>query len=497
VIFLKKNPVMISLLMLLLILVGLETTPAWSFFNIFGGGKARRATIQGRVVFPTEAGTKNAPVKGAQVEFKSKKHTANVVTDEHGAFILEIPGGEYDVTCRKSGFSEFRVSFKVGDGEHKKLDTIILIPGSEAIEGTGISPDTVYVAFAKFEKPVPGDDMTTRWKRAAIMHGANPFEVSGVKPPDTFSNVDPYNPGAGPNISFEENSLMKIDSKNNDEVTHVKMQGRPTWLCFNTAGTKLFVATDQNHVLIYDVLKSSIPIGSVSLPAPATDMTVSRDGFWLFITYGGNGGVKVVDTRTNLPVNTIEVPAMSNGEPGLPMSVAVSRDNMRLFVAVASMTFGEVIAIDAHSKKPVARIPVGHQPTGIVVTPDGSKLFVANHNSGTVSVLSTAPLGFLGNIPVGVSPTRLCVSPDGRNVYVTCKGSNTVAVISALSNTKTAFVNVGKDPMGLAISGDGSRLYIANNEDATVSIMDTKTNYVIKTTPAAFMSRPYGVAVKP
>jgi YVTN family beta-propeller protein len=496
VIQLRKNSVLILVSIVLLILVGLEVTPAYSFFNMFGGTRTPKATIYGRVASPVDRGTRNVPVKGARVEFRSKNHTATAVTDDNGNYTLEIPGGEYTVTCQRAGFSEFRAQININDGESRRIDTIILIPGAEVTGESVIAPDTVYVAFAKYEKPIPGDDPTKIWMRGAILHGANPFELSGVKHPDTFAIIDPHNPGNMPNVSFHENSLMTIDSKNTD-LNYVKVEGRPTWLCFNTSGTKLFAATDQNYVLIFDILKNTIPIGSIHLPASATDLTLSRDGQWLFISYGGNGGVMIADARNNLPVNKIDMPVMSNGEPGIPMSVAVSRDNMKLFVAMASMTFGEVIAFDAYSKKAVERVPVGHQPTGIAITPDGSKLYVANHNSGTVSVLSTSPLRLLNSIPAGVSPTRLSVSPDGRLVYVTCKGSNSVAVISTITDTKTATVNVGKEPMGLALSGDGSRLYVANYEDATVSILDTRSNYVIRTTPAQFQSRPFGVAVKP
>jgi len=51
-----------------------------------------------------------------------------------------------------------------------------------------------------------------------------------------------------------------------------------------------------------------------------------------------------------------------------------------------------------------ATIPVGTCPLGVSVTPDGSKLYVANNCSNTVSVISTAKNTVIATIPVGSAP---------------------------------------------------------------------------------------------
>jgi YVTN family beta-propeller protein len=50
-------------------------------------------------------------------------------------------------------------------------------------------------------------------------------------------------------------------------------------------------------------------------------------------------------------------------------------------------------------------IPVGNHPFGVAVTPDGSKVYVANQLANTVSVIATASDTVTGSpIPVGQSP---------------------------------------------------------------------------------------------
>jgi YVTN family beta-propeller protein len=57
------------------------------------------------------------------------------------------------------------------------------------------------------------------------------------------------------------------------------------------------------------------------------------------------------------------------------------------------------------------------RPTGVAVTPDGSKVYVANQSSNTVSVINTAT-NAVGSITVGSGPVGGAVTPDGSEVYV-------------------------------------------------------------------------------
>ena len=61
---------------------------------------------------------------------------------------------------------------------------------------------------------------------------------------------------------------------------------------------------------------------------------------------------------------------------------------------------------------------VGSGPYGVAVSPDGTKVYVANDNSNTVSVIDTATNTVTATVPVGSYPSGVAVSPDGTKVYV-------------------------------------------------------------------------------
>ena len=55
-------------------------------------------------------------------------------------------------------------------------------------------------------------------------------------------------------------------------------------------------------------------------------------------------------------------------------------------------------------------IPVGDNPFGIAITPDGTKAYVTNFNPGTVSVIDTATNAVVGSaIPVGSAPVGIAI----------------------------------------------------------------------------------------
>ena len=54
-------------------------------------------------------------------------------------------------------------------------------------------------------------------------------------------------------------------------------------------------------------------------------------------------------------------------------------------------------------------IPVGTTPQGVAVTPDGSKVYVANEDSNNVSVIDTRKNKVIATIPVGNGADRLGV----------------------------------------------------------------------------------------
>src|SRR5947207_5962114 len=83
------------------------------------------------------------------------------------------------------------------------------------------------------------------------------------------------------------------------------------------------------------------------------------------------------------------------------------------------MVGGTVSVIDAVQRRVLKAIPVGTEPFGCALTPDGSKLYVANFSSDNVSVINTATDQVSTTIAnVGPKPRGIAIGTD-NTVYVT------------------------------------------------------------------------------
>ncbi|VVQ27610.1 Virginiamycin B lyase [Pseudomonas fluorescens] len=128
---------------------------------------------------------------------------------------------------------------------------------------------------------------------------------------------------------------------------------------------------------------------------------------------------------------------------------------------------------------PVGSFPVRNGPYGIAVSPDGTRAYVCNLASNTVSVIDTATNRVLTTILVGNGPAGVAVSPDGARAYVCNLASNTVSVFDTATNRVLTTILVGNGPAGVAVSPDGTRAYVCNMNSLIVSVIDTATHQVL------------------
>jgi YVTN family beta-propeller protein len=132
---------------------------------------------------------------------------------------------------------------------------------------------------------------------------------------------------------------------------------------------------------------------------------------------------------------------------------------------------GSVSVIDLKQGRETAQIIVGLHPSDLKLSSDGRRLYVANANSDTVSVIDTAAHTVIDAVdvrpdpalPFGSAPNALVLSADGTKLYAANGGNNGVAVVSLNQGrpaTLDGFIPTAWYPGALAT--DGKHLYIAN-----------------------------------
>jgi len=169
------------------------------------------------------------------------------------------------------------------------------------------------------------------------------------------------------------------------------------------------------------------------------------------------------------------------GSGDIPTGVAVNPTGTRLYVT--NQGSNTVSVIDTSSNTISATVPVGNSPYGVVVNPSGTRVYVANLDTNFVSVIDATTNTVIATVTVGTGPFGVAVNRSGKKVYAANKYSDNVSVIDTDTNTVITTIPVGKAPHGIALNPAGTRAYVANRDDNSVSVIDTSTDTVTDTIP--------------
>ena len=155
--------------------------------------------------------------------------------------------------------------------------------------------------------------------------------------------------------------------------------------------------------------------------------------------------------------------------PGQPFEsrggfrIALSPDHQFAYVTEEAGAAVEVFDLLAGQSMDIIDVPP--TPSGIAISPDGTRLYVGHgYATNAVSVIDTGIPALVDSIPVGQAVSRLAVSPDGQNLYL----NNTRAGRVLKVNTSTKAIadslilgqanDLGIEIRDIALSADGTRL---------------------------------------
>jgi YVTN family beta-propeller protein len=183
-----------------------------------------------------------------------------------------------------------------------------------------------------------------------------------------------------------------------------------------------------------------------------------------------DNAVAVLDTATARVLGTIPVP---KGPHGLVMTP----DGRKVYVS--SDGASTVSVIDTTTDRVVSSIDAGPNPHGLAISPDGGKLLVMAFGANQAIVVDTMSDRILGQIPVP-SPHNGGISADGRTAYVGSQqqGATALVILDLATMAQVGKVALDKTPRGLDLSPDGKRLYFTVAGLDAVLVLDTTTNHI-------------------
>jgi YVTN family beta-propeller protein len=235
----------------------------------------------------------------------------------------------------------------------------------------------------------------------------------------------------------------------------------------------------MNAVLAIFVLLF-VPAGAMtSMHGPGDE-----DGGRLLVVNKGESTLSVIDVRDGR-----EIARIPTGHA--PHEVAVSPDG-RLAVVTNYGTGPQpgstLTVIDLARLEAAATIDLDGQlrPHGIAWFQDGRRVAVTTEGSGTLTIVDVAGARVEAAIATGANVSHeVALTPDGRRAFVANIGSGSVTVIDVEAGTVLRSIATGQGAEGVAVSPDGSEVWVSNRAENTVTVIDARSLDVLATLESA------------
>ena len=241
----------------------------------------------------------------------------------------------------------------------------------------------------------------------------------------------------------------------------------------------------------YKVWRSTSSEGaysSVGATGIATSFTnINPSGAPTPQVFVGNGAVATVHAVNTL---TEAGTSITTGTIGTePNGMAVTPEGTKVVVAEGASHQAQIIAVASDTVTTTVAIPAGgseSRPDAVAITPNGLTAYVVDGANKLVYPITISSGARGAGIAVGTQgdPGAIVVTPNGEEVYVANYGSHNVSVISTSTNTVTATVTIGGatgKPIALAVTQSSAHVYVADQENAKIDDITTSSHTVSST----------------
>lgn len=216
-----------------------------------------------------------------------------------------------------------------------------------------------------------------------------------------------------------------------------------------------------------------------------------------YIVNGEDASISVINLSKNEVTETIEL--MGTGSDMIMWPHHIYNHENHLAIGVPGMDLsaghtggmmgmmGRVLIVDAVKGLILKDIETPMMNHNAVYSPDGTEIWTSQmDDAGTVLVYDANSYNLKNTITVGDDPAEVTFSADGSKAYVCNGGSNTVTVINPITKSAITTLNVGIDPVGAWTSSIG-KMFVDNEGGNSISIIDVATNVVVGTINLGFM----------
>lgn len=252
-----------------------------------------------------------------------------------------------------------------------------------------------------------------------------------------------------------ESTLDVVDAKTLKVTKKIPLSGHPNNISISKNGKRVYVsiAVAPGAVDVIDTV-SQEKVKSIAVKGAVHNTYVTPDG--KYVVSGSIPGktVTVIDAQTEEPVWSLTM------DKGIrPMAFAANPDGSTKWIFVQLSGFNGFAVVDFATHKEINRIKLpdlaagkqpflvgGNESHGMAVTSDQKTLVVNSRLNSAIYAYSLPDLKLVGSADVGQSPDWVTLTPDGTRAYVANAASNSVSVVDVKAMKEIVRIPVGEVP---------------------------------------------------
>jgi YVTN family beta-propeller protein len=269
--------------------------------------------------------------------------------------------------------------------------------------------------------------------------GQGPHEVT-VSSDGKYAFASNYGTGPAPGKTISMIDLAAMKELRRIDVSPLS---RPHGLDF--AGGKLYFTAEASKAIArYDPASARIDWQFETGQQTTHMVLVAKDLKTIFTSNIGSDSVSKIQQSSDGKWTQTLIP-VGKGPEGIDLS-ANGRE-----VWSAHSRDGGVSVIDAASGKVTQTINVGTKRSNrIKLTPDGKFALISDLDAGDLVVLDAPARKEIKRLPLGKQPEGILISPDGTRAFVAVNGDNAIAVVDLMTWQVTKKLSTGTGPDGMA-----------------------------------------------
>ena len=247
--------------------------------------------------------------------------------------------------------------------------------------------------------------------------------------------------------------------------------------------SKKYLAVTNNGQSVQSIqlidAKSEQVLHSEVIPKSWYGLKFSADEKYLYAS-GGNDNWIMQYAITDKKLVATDSIKLGDKWPTKIAPAGIEIDDAKKLLYVVTRENNSLYIVDLASKKVAQRIQLSAEAYACQLSPNKNELYISLWGGDKVVVFNTANKTITDSIAVGDNPNEICLTKNGKRLFVANANDNSVSVIDVAQRKVIETFNTalypnapnGSTTNGLALSANEKTLYIANADNNCLAVFD-------------------------